>query len=152
MKKRKLLVSSCLLGENVKYNGENNLIEEINKLSTIFEIVSICPEVLGGMTIPRLPCEIVSMNPLQINNEYGIDMKDHFIDGALQSNLIASKYNIKIALLKSNSPSCGNIQIYDGTFKNKLINGSGTTANILIQNGVKVFNENQIDELYEYIK
>ncbi len=152
MSKIKLLISACLVGENVKYNGGNNLLNDLVKLSDIFELVPVCPEVLGGMTIPRLPSEIIQTNPLKIINEYDIDMTPHFIDGAVQTEFIASKYDIKIALLKANSPSCGNEMIYDGNFNGTLVEGSGVTANLLKQKGIKVFNENQLEQLYAYIK
>ena len=152
MNKPKLLVSSCLLGINVKYDGGNNLIENLDKLSEIFEIFPICPEVDGGMIVPRIPCEIISINPLVIENEYGIDTLDFFKSGAINSLDICKQNDIEIALLKSKSPSCGNDKIYDGTFSGILIDGKGITANTLNHNGIKIFNENQIEELYEFIK
>ena len=152
MSKTKLLVSSCLLGMNVKYNGGNNLIENLDKLSKTFQIFPVCPEIDGGMIVPRIPSEIISTNPLKIENEYGIDTTDFFKSGAINSLDICSSNDIKVALLKSKSPSCGNIKIYDGTFSSTLIDGIGITANTLQHNGIKIFNENQIEELYEYIK
>ena len=152
MNKPKLLVSSCLLGVNIKYDGGNNLIENLDKLNEVFEIFPICPEVDGGMVVPRIPCEIISINPLVIKNEYGIDTLDFFKAGAINSLDICKKNDIEIALLKSKSPSCGNDKIYDGTFSGILIDGKGITANTLNHNGIKIFNENQIEELYEFIK
>ncbi|MCK5293724.1 MAG: DUF523 domain-containing protein [Arcobacteraceae bacterium] len=149
--KPKLLVSSCLLGMNVKYDGGNNLIDNLDKLNEIFEIFPVCPEVDGGMIVPRIPSEIISHNPLKIENEYGIETTDFFKSGAINSLDICKKYDIKIALLKSKSPSCGNIKIYDGTFSSTLIDGIGIAANTLQYNGIKIFNENQIEKLYEYI-
>lgn len=74
MIKEKLLISACLMGDNVKYDGGNNLIEELEELSKKFEFIPVCPEVMGGMTIPRMPCEIKSFNPLKIENEFGINI------------------------------------------------------------------------------
>ncbi len=147
MSKHKLLISACLQGDNVKYDGGNNLIEEVNILKDKFELVSVCPEVMGGMTIPRMPCEITSFKPLKIENEFGINMADHFIDGARTVLEMVQQLDIKYALMKSNSPSCGNEKIYDGTFSGKLIDQSGVTAKFLIDHNIKVFNENQIDKL-----
>jgi uncharacterized protein YbbK (DUF523 family) len=152
MNKEKLLISACLLGENVKYDGGNNLIEDIDKLAIYFDFVPVCPEVMGGMTIPRLPCEITSFKPLKIENEYGINNADHFIDGARQTLLIAQQNNIKYALLKANSPSCGNNHIYDGTFSKKLIKQAGVSAKFLQDHNVKVFNEKEISQLINEIK
>ena len=151
MNKPKLLVSACLLGVNVEYNGGSNLIDEVQQLQNDFDIFSICPEVQGGMLIPRIPSEVVSLNPIKVQNEYGIDTTDFFISGAVQSLEICKQNDIKIALLKSKSPSCGNEKIYDGSFSGKLIDGIGVTVGLLLQNNIKVFNENQIKELYEYI-
>jgi len=152
MSKEILLISACLVGENVKYDGGNNLIDELEKLKEHFELQYICPEVQGGLTIPRLPCEITSFSPLKIENEYGIDLKDHFIDGSKIALELAQRLGIKYALLKSKSPSCGNDKIYDGTFSGNLIDAMGITAKTLHDHGIKVFNENQIEKLYEYIK
>ncbi|HIP11250.1 MAG TPA: DUF523 domain-containing protein [Arcobacter sp.] len=152
MDKVKLLVSSCLLGIDVKYDGGNNIIEGLEKLSDVFNIYPICPEVEGGMVVPRLPSEIVSTSPLSVQNEYGIEVTDYFKYGAIGAMNICKNSDIKIALLKSNSPSCGNIKVYDGTFSGKLVDGIGITANTLQHNKIKVFNETQIDELYEYIR
>ena len=152
MSKEILLISACLVGENVKYDGGNNLIDQLDKLKEHFELQYICPEVQGGLTIPRLPCEITSFSPLKIENEYGIDLKDHFIDGSKIALELAQRLGIKYALLKSKSPSCGNDKIYDGTFSGNLIDAMGITAKTLHDHGIKVFNETQIEELYELIK
>ena len=148
----KLLISACLCGHNVKYNGGNNLISDLDRINEDFELFFICPEVEGGMLVPRIPCEIITTVPLKVTNEYGIDTTDFFKAGAITSLELCKSNDITIALLKSNSPSCGNSKIYDGTFSSTLIEGIGITANTLEHNGIKVFNENQIKELYEYIK
>ena len=150
--KPKLLVSSCLLGIDVKYDGTNNKIQGLEKLSEIFNIYPICPEVEGGMVVPRLPSEIVSTSPLMVQNEFEIDVTDYFKYGAISAMNICKNNNIQIALLKSNSPSCGNKKIYDGTFSGTLVDGVGITANTLQHNKIKVFNEKQIEELYNYIQ
>ena len=147
IQKEKLLISACLIGENVRYDGKNNLIKELDKLNEEYELISVCPEVLGGMVVPRIPSEIVSKSPLKVQNEYGIDTTVFFTDGAMQTLYICQKYNIRKALLKSKSPSCGNLEIYDGNFDGTLVKGQGLTANILTQNNIEVFNENQIGEL-----
>ena len=152
MNKEKLLISACLAGENVRYDGGNNLINEFKKLQEYFELQYVCPEVQGGMVIPRLPCEITSYAPLKIQNEYGTLYKDHFIEGSRIALELCQRLNIKYALLKSNSPSCGNNKVYDGTFSGTLIDGAGVTAKTLQDHGIKVFNENEIGDLYECIK
>lgn len=152
MSKEKLLISACLAGENVKYDGGNNLVDEFEILKENFELQYVCPEVQAGMVIPRLPCEITSYRPLKIENEYGIDNKDFFIEGSKIALDLAQRLNIKYALLKSNSPSCGNEKVYDGNFNGTLIDGAGVTAKTLSDHGIKVFNETQINELLREIK
>ncbi len=156
----KILVSSCLLGENVRYNGFNSLITQNNKLSLsnkdLFkkllkehEIISFCPEISGGLSTPR---EAVERNKNgKFLTKTGFDNTKEFLKGAKDCLALCQKEGIKIALLKAKSPSCGNEKVYDGTFTNTLINGSGICAKTLLQNGIKVFNETQIQQLYKYI-
>ena len=147
--KHKLLISSCLIGENVKYNGGNNLICNIHNLKNNFELFALCPETLGGMTIPREPCEIQNTNPLIIQNKTGQDMTKYFLKGAKRVLAFVQKHNIKYALLKSNSPSCGNKKVYNGTFNKILINLQGVTSKILQKNNIIVYNEKEIGKLYD---
>merc|ERR1711916_191871 len=130
--KQKLLISSCLLGELVKYNGSHNLVDEVNlnKLQSSFEIFSICPEVSGGLPAPRPPCELIDGKVLGDN---GIDFTKEFIDGANITLELCKKEGINLALLKQNSPSCSNDYIYDGTFSHTKILGQGVTAKLLAQ-------------------
>jgi uncharacterized protein YbbK (DUF523 family) len=160
----KILVSSCLLGEDVRYDGANSSVAYDPKFSfsikELFmdilcenEIYSFCPEVAGGLSVPRDPAEITSHEkPFKIQKENGEDVTINFLLGAKKALDICQEENIKVALLKSNSPSCGNIQTYDGTFSGKLIESSGMTARLLNENGITVFNENQLKELNKFIK
>ena len=147
MPKEKLLISACLFGENVRYDGKNNLINEIEQLKEKYDLIPVCPEVSSGMVVPRIPNEIFSIQPLVVKNQFGIDTTDYFTDGAKQTLHICMTHNVKLALLKAKSPSCGNLEVYDGNFTNTLIKGQGLTANILMQHNIKVYNENQIGEL-----
>jgi len=143
----KILVSSCLLGKNVRYDGKNNLID--HKIFQENQIFPICPEVDGGLPTPRPPSEIVKD---KIINIHGEDVSKFFQNGANLALSLAKKQGIKIAILKSKSPSCGKDKIYDGSFSKKLISGDGLTAKTLIENGIKVFDETELDEAREYIK
>jgi len=149
MKKDKLLVSSCLLGELVKYNGGHNLIDEnlLKHLEEKYELFPFCPEVAGGMETPRVPCEIISTNPIQIVNKNYEDKTQFFLSGANKALNLCKKENIKKALLKANSPSCSSETIYDGTFSGMTIFGFGVTANLLKKYGITLYDENRIDEL-----
>lgn len=142
----KILVSSCLLGENVRYDGTNNKIS--SKLFELIlnnnEIFSFCPEVEGGLQTPRVPAEVVNTRVL---TKEGIDVTNFFIKGAKQALALCKKEGITVALLKAKSPSCGNSKIYDGSFSSLLIKGSGITTKLLNQNGIKVFNEEELESL-----
>ena len=139
----KILVSACLLGYNVKYNGKNNYNEELNEFLREFDVVPICPEVLGGLKIPRYPSEIRNEKVFNSKNE---DVTEYFIKGAERVLEIANKNDIKVAILKSNSPSCGSRMIYDGSFSHKLISGKGILTKVLIEHGLVVLDEESYKE------
>ncbi len=134
----KILVSACLLGVNCKYNGKNNY---TNLNLDDYEVIPFCPEVSGGLSIPRDSCEILNNKVISINNE---DRTHNFIDGANKALELCIKHNIKLAILKEKSPSCGVYNIYDGTFTGTLIKGSGITTTLLKENGIQVLNETDI--------
>lgn len=139
-----LLVSGCLLGKNTKYNGKNNYIPLIEKIKEKYNIIVICPEVMGGLSIPRDPSEI-SGNKV-INNKMK-DVTFEYNKGAEIALELAIKNNCKKALLKEKSPSCGVNYIYDGTFSGNIICGMGITTKILVSNNIDVYSENEIDLL-----
>lgn len=139
-----LLVSGCLLGKNTKYNGKNNYIPLIEKIKEKYNIIVICPEVMGGLTIPRDPSEI-SGNKV-INNKMK-DVTFEYNKGAEIALELAIKNNCKKALLKEKSPSCGVNYIYDGTFSGNIICGMGITTKLLVSNNIDVYSENEIDLL-----
>lgn len=133
----KIMVSACLVGENCKYNGGNNKNEELCEYLKEHEVTLVCPEVMGGLPIPRASCEIVNG---KVINTKGEDKTQEFIDGANIALKIAKEKKIDIAILQPRSPSCGYKKIYDGTFSNKLMEGNGIFCDILIKNGFKVVN------------
>ncbi len=142
MKKEPLLVSSCLMGINCKYNGQNNFSKEIINLKDRFDFILICPEVLGGLGIPREKSEVVNDKVMTIT---GVDVTDKFKNGALMALDIAMKHNCKKAILKSKSPSCGKSFIYDGTFSNTIINKDGVCAKMLKENNIEIYTEKELD-------
>ena len=133
----KVLVSACIMGSNCKYNGKNNVnIRAINFLKDK-EVISICPEVLAGMKIPRPCAEIVNG---RVVDETGNDVSLEY-DKAVS---IALSKNIDLVILQSRSPTCGVNQIYDGSFTGKLIGGMGLFAKELKQRGYKVIDVEEI--------
>ncbi len=140
----KLIISACLLGTNCKYNGKNNYSELVEELKKKYELIPVCPEVMGGLSIPRLPSEI---NGDKVISKDGTDVTFNFLSGAYQVQQLVGIYNINKALLKDGSPSCGSTYIYDGTFTKNRINGMGITAKLLNENNIKIYNENEIEKL-----
>lgn len=135
-----MLVSACLLGLNCKYSGGNNLDERVVKLLEKENLVPVCPEQLGGLETPRVPCEIIMEgHERRVVNREGVDHTREFIKGAEETLKLAKMLKEDSALLQPRSPSCGCRQIYDGTFSGKLIDGEGLTAEILRKNGIKVY-------------
>ncbi|MBQ7307551.1 MAG: DUF523 domain-containing protein [Clostridia bacterium] len=144
-----ILVSECLLGVDCNYKGTNKKNEKIIGLLKEHHLIPICPEQLGGLTTPRLPSENQNQKVFMVN---GDDVTQNYQKGANMSLYLAKLYNAKYAILKSRSPSCGYGEIYDGTFSGTIIKGNGTTSDLLSQNGIKIFNEENIDLLIEELK
>ena len=144
MDKINLIISSCLCGNNTKYNGGNNLIDNLELLKEKFNLITICPEVFGGLSTPRNPSEIVGQKVL---SNKGVDVTENFYNGANKAVEILKSYNAKYALLKEGSPSCGVHKIYDGTFSGVKIPGSGITTNMFKELGIEIYSENEIEEL-----
>ena len=140
----KILISACLVGDKVKYDGHSNYNEKVKLLLEKYELVPFCPEVEGGLTTPRKPSERVKD---RVKMEGGRDVTKNFQNGAELALNICLYLGIKIAILKENSPSCGVNKIYDGSFSHKLIDGQGVTAELLKRKGIKIISENEIDTL-----
>ena len=146
MSMEKLLISACLAGENCKYSGGNNFIGEtaLASLGDKYELVSACPEVMGGLSVPRIPCERIGA---RVMNERGEDVTAQFKAGAELTADICERQGIKKALLKEKSPSCGSGRIYDGTFSHTVIAGDGVTAQRLRALGIALYGESEIEKL-----
>lgn len=136
------LVSACLAGINCKYDGGNNYNKDVMKLVESGEAILVCPEQLGGLATPRYPSEIKQENGIRkVINNHGEDVTQNYERGAQETLELAKKLNIKKAILKARSPSCGYGLIYDGTFSKSKIEGNGITAQLLLDNGFEIFNE-----------
>ena len=131
----KVMVSACLLGENCKYNGGNNLNPELLRLLAGHTVIPVCPEVLGGLPVPRIPAEIV--NGAVVNRE-GISVDNAFRRGAEKALELAAAEQPDLIILQSRSPSCGAGQIYDGTFSGTLVRGKGVFAEMAVNAGFRV--------------
>ena len=136
----KVLVSSCILGRNCKYNGGNNLNSNVIKFLKDKEVVEICPELLANMPIPRPSAELVKGIVTDI---YGNNVDDGYQHASQLALEKIKDIEIDLVILQSRSPTCGVNQIYDGSFTNKLIEGQGLFAKALIQAGYKVLDSEE---------
>lgn len=140
-KDEKILVSACLAGVNCKYDGGNNENEKVIELIRNGNIILVCPEQLGGLPTPRVSAERLNEKVVTKDNR---NVTEEYSRGASEVLKLAKKLNIKKAILKSRSPSCGKDKIYDGTFSHTLTNLDGVTAELLRKNGIKVLNEEDL--------
>lgn len=140
-KNEKIIVSACLAGVNCKYDGTNNINEKIVKFINEHDVILVCPEQMGGLKTPRCPSELIGD---QVMSKEGKDVTKEYVKGASEVLKIVKRFNIKKAILKSRSPSCGKDEIYDGTFSHKLKKGDGITAKLLMGNGVEVITSDEI--------
>ena len=133
----KIIASACLMGENCKYNGGNNDSMKLHRFieENDAEVITVCPEVLGGLPTPRIPSEIVEGKV--INREY-ISVDKEFRTGAEKAFEMVLKEQPDLIILQSRSPSCGVKEIYDGTFSGTKIPGSGVFASRIIEAGLRV--------------
>ncbi len=143
----KILISRCLLGEPCRYDGQSKPSREVEALCRAgHTLVPVCPEVLGGLPTPRPPAEVQPDG--RVINALGADVTDQYCLGAQQTLALARQEGCELAVLKAKSPSCGNREIYDGTFTRRVIDGRGVTAALLERAGVRVLNEEELDQLF----
>lgn len=140
----KIFVSACLIGENCKYNGGNNYSEAVKKYVEGHEVISMCPEVEGGLPIPRTPAEIVKG---VVTNRDGVSVDKEFRVGADKILDVLLEEKVELAILQSRSPSCGIGRIYDGSFTKTLTNGNGIFADLLVKHGIKVIDVEKINNI-----
>ena len=140
----KIFVSACLIGENCKYNGGNNYSEAVKKYVEGHEVISMCPEVEGGLPIPRTPAEIVKG---VVTNRDGVSVDKEFRAGAEKILDVLLEEKVELAILQSRSPSCGIGRIYDGSFTKTLTNGNGIFADLLVKHGIKVIDVEKINNI-----
>lgn len=159
--KHKILISACLLGQRVRYDGDDNLVvhDALDRWLQEGRLVPVCPEVMGGLPTPRPPAEIqggdgadVMSGRIPVLTNEGTDVTREFIAGAEKALSIAQAEACRFAVMAARSPSCGNRNIYDGHFSGQLVPGMGTTASWLNQHGIEVFNQNEIEMLIKRLE
>ncbi|MCC6074958.1 DUF523 domain-containing protein [Pseudomonas sp. GCM10022188] len=150
----KILVSRCLLGHAVRYDGgAHGPVDLLLRWQAEGRVVALCPEVAGGLPTPRPPAEIpggqgaaVLERRVPVRTIEGADVSEAFLRGAAAALALVRAHGIRIAVLKARSPSCGNRENYDGSFSGRRVAGEGVTAALLRREGVQVFNEDELDE------
>jgi len=156
-----VLVSACLLGSTVRYNAIHQRCESevLARWQAQGRVVAVCPEVSGGLPVPRPPAEIspgaggakVLLGQARVFDRQGQDVSDAFISGAQHVLLQAQSQDIRVAVLKEGSPSCGSGYIYDGSFSGVRVAEKGVLAALLESAGVRVFSEDQFVEANELL-
>ncbi len=159
MTNHKVLVSSCLLGVKCAYDGKDRCSDSVRRIFLSYKCIPVCPEMLGGLDSPRERNEIsggsgeeVLDGKAKVVTPAGADNTAAFLKGAAISLKKALAEGVVAAVLKSLSPSCGRGRIYDGSFKGVTKEGSGVTAALLTRHDIRVFNENETNELEELLK
>ena len=143
-----ILVSACLLGIGCRYDGKHKANHEVIRLAEKYNLIPVCPEIYGGLPTPRIPSERIGDKVMMKD---GRDVTDNYKRGALEALELCRIYNIRTAILKERSPSCGKGEIYDGTFTGALTERDGVTAELLCANGIRVLGETEINILlYRY--
>ena len=141
--KKNILVSACLLGQSCRYDGKSKPCERVLALKDTYNLIPICPEVMGGLPTPRTPSEICGELVLMKD---GRNVTENYNRGAQKALEIARENACTVAILKEKSPSCGSGLIHNGLFDGGLIEGDGITAKLLKSQGIRVLGESEITE------
>ena len=141
----KIMVSACLAGENCKYNGGNNRNEKVLQLMSEHEVITVCPEQMGGLPTPRVPSEVKEGI---VTARDGRNVDREFRTGAAKCLEIALREQPDLIVMQSRSPSCGVKQRYDGSFTGKLVDAPGVTAQLLMENGFRCVD---VEDLSDYL-
>ena len=138
----KIMVSACLLGENCKYSGGNNYNERVAAFVAGHTVIPVCPEVMGGLSVPRTPAELVNGEAV---TKDGRSVDREYRRGAEMALEIARREQPDVIVLQSRSPSCGVRQIYDGTFTGTKIPGQGVFAALALREGFRVLDAEELE-------
>lgn len=140
----KVMISACLVGEKTRYDGKGNYNPLVREILQKYDLIPLCPEVLGGLKTPRLPSEIVSKD--KVLNKNGDDVTRYFINGAHTCLQPIYYQHVTKAILTENSPSCGVHFVHNGKFNDELVKGEGFTTKLLKEKGIEVYT---IEEFYD---
>lgn len=161
MQQTRILVSACLMGFKVRYNGREkaSMQAQLHRWHQQNRLVIHCPELAAGLPVPRPPAEIVTgngadvmHNRARIIEDNGQDVTAHYQLAAWLALSAAQQAGCSAALLTDGSPTCGSQQIYNGTFSGTLQPGMGVAAALLEQHGIRVFSAQQLPALIAWIE
>ncbi|MFI6708742.1 DUF523 domain-containing protein [Nonomuraea sp. NPDC050478] len=152
----RILVSACLMGRRVRYDGgaKTSSDERLAAWRREGRLVAFCPEVQGGLPVPRPAAEIeggaggaaVLDGRARVLAADGSDVTAEFLAGARAALAAARDAGARLAVLKEGSPSCGTLAVYDGTFTGRRAAGRGVTTALLERHGIRVFGEDHVEE------
>ncbi|MDA0564482.1 DUF523 domain-containing protein [Streptomonospora sp. S1-112] len=158
----RVLVSACLLGSRVRFDGRAKTVADavVDRWRAERRVVAHCPEVAGGLPVPRPPAEIepgasaadVLAGAARILTPEGADVTAHFVAGARAALETARRQGVRTAVLKESSPSCGLLRVYDGTFSGHTAPGPGVTTRLLLDHGIAVFPETALAEADAHLR
>jgi uncharacterized protein YbbK (DUF523 family) len=157
----RILVSACLLGRPVRYDGRHKRLDHprFNRWESEGLLISFCPETAGGLSVPRTPAAIVGGDGeavlegrASVMTRSGENVTDAFIRGAAAALAEARLHQVALAIFTEKSPSCGSTVISDGIFSGKVRPGRGVAAALLEKSGIRVFNPHQIDKAARYLE
>lgn len=153
----KILVSGCLLGQPVRYDGtaKTGAPALLARWHAEGRLVATCPELAGGFPTPRPPAEIadgrdgadVLDGTARIVERGGADVTAGYLAGARIALALAQAHGCRYAVLTDASPSCGSTRIHDGGFAGVTHEGAGVTAALLRRHGIAVFAHDDLDRL-----
>lgn len=158
---RRILVSACLAGRRVRYDGRAKTIDDaiVERWRAEGRLVVFCPEVAGGLSVPRPPAEIDSGDAravldgtARIRTPQGADVTAAFLAGARAALSTARAHDVALAVLKESSPSCGLHRVYDGSFSGQTVAGPGVTARLLLEAGIPVFSEGELEAAAAWLR
>ena len=157
----RVMVSSCLLGQRIRFNGLDAPSDKtiLSRWQAEGRLVNFCPELAAGFPVPRPPAEtvggdggLVLLGQARVVEDTGADVTAEFVAGAKKALEFARKHGVRIAILTDGSPSCGSTYVYDGSFGGGQVPGQGVTAALLEQNGIRVFSEDRIGEALAFLE
>jgi uncharacterized protein YbbK (DUF523 family) len=156
----KILISGCLIGQLVRFDGNHKLQDSaiLKRWQDEGRLVPVCPEVLGGLGVPRPAAEIqnsdgkaVLQGQGRVQSKTGEDITAAFQTGAKAALEKAVEAGARLAILKENSPSCGVRNVYDGTFSGVKLPGQGVTSALLSEAGLAVFSEHEVEQAHDWL-